>query len=194
MAIDVKHLQARLGVAQDGVAGPVTFEALFARMGAARTFAAELGLAGSVHLPAFGLMERGLRLSHFLAQVAHESDGLRTMEEYASGAAYEGRSDLGNTQSGDGRRYKGRGPLQLTGRANYRAYGQALGVDFERHPEIATLPSLGLMVACRYWSVQGLNALADADDLNGITRRINGGLNGLDDRRAKLAEAKALLL
>ena len=191
--IDARRLQSRLGVAQDGVIGPATMGALFAKFGAGPERAAELGLSASVNFPTAGLLENGLRLAHAMAQLAHESDSFRAMEEYASGAAYEGRSDLGNVQVGDGKRYKGRGPIQLTGRANYRSYGRALGIDFERHPEIVATPSIGLMVACRYWTVNGLNALADRDDLEGITRRINGGLNGLDDRKVQLAKAKELV-
>src|SRR4030095_6570556 len=87
-----------------------------------------------------------LRVPHSRAQVAHESDGLCTTEEYASGAAYEGRRDLGNTQPGDGRRFKGRGLIQLTGRANYHALGGKLGVDLENNPEMAAEPKLSLRV------------------------------------------------
>ena len=78
-----------------------------------------------------------LRVAHFLAQVANLSDGFCTTEEYASGAAYEGRRDLGNSQPGDGRRFKGRGLIQLTGRANYHTLGGKLGVDLENNPEMA---------------------------------------------------------
>jgi len=80
------------------------------------------------------------RKAMFLAQLAHESAQLRYFEEIASGAAYEGRKDLGNTQPGDGKRYKGRGPIQLTGRNNYRKAGQALGLDLEGNPPLAAPP------------------------------------------------------
>lgn len=191
--IDVARLQRRVGCAPDGVNGPTTMTALFAKLGAKRDIAAELGLAAAVHFVGAGLLVSELRLAHVLAQLGHESDGFNAMEEYASGHAYEGRGDLGNTQPGDGKRYKGRGPIQVTGRDNYRRYGRKLGVDLERRPELASAPSIGLMVSCAYWTDRGLNALADRDDIKAITRKINGGLNGLADRVDRLAVAKALL-
>jgi putative chitinase len=134
-----------------------------------------------------------LRAAHFLAQTCHESDGFVTTEEYASGAAYEGRPDLGNTQPGDGPRYKGRGLIQLTGRANYASYGEVMRLDLVGHPQLAADPPTSLVIACEYWKKLALNALADRDDTDTITRRINGGLNGIIDRRACLARAKAAL-
>lgn len=134
-----------------------------------------------------------LRLAHFLAQIVHESAGLQTTEEFASGAAYEGRVDLGNTVRGDGKRYKGRGVLQLTGRANYRRYGQILGLDLEGQPHIAAEPLISLRIACVYWRDRNINPLCDADDLVAVTRRVNGGTNGLADRGRYLAKAKAVL-
>jgi len=134
-----------------------------------------------------------LRVAHFLAQCAHESDGFCTTEEYASGRAYEGRADLGNTQEGDGVRYKGRGLFQLTGRANYKASGPKVGIpDLVDHPERAAEPAVSLLIACEYWKDRrgGLNKFADRDDIITITKAINGGLNGLDDRRRYLAKAK----
>jgi putative chitinase len=137
-----------------------------------------------------------LRCAHFLAQVAHESGGLRYTEELASGEAYEGRADLGNDQPGDGVRFKGRGLIQLTGRANYRAYGEARGRDFlegDNPTLLASDPELAVDVAGWFWATRGLNEPADRDDLRLITRRINGGYNGLADREAHLAQAKWFL-
>lgn len=192
--IDAKKMQRNLGIRDDGIIGRDTLRALFARFGANPSIAGELGLAANVHFRTYGILDSGLRLAHFMGQCAHETGNFRYMEEIASGSAYEGRKDLGNTVAGDGKRYKGRGPIQLTGRANYREFGREVGIDFENHPEIVAFPSIGLMAAVRYWDSRGLNALADADDLVGITKRINGGTNGLDDRRAKTEKAKALIL
>lgn len=137
------------------------------------------------------------RMAHFLAQMAHECDNFRTMQEYASGDAYEGRAILGNTEPGDGRRYKGRGIYQITGRENYRLTGEAIGIDLEAQPELASVPEIAVRIALHYWSTNSrdgvsMNDLADSDDVASITRRINGGLNGLSDRRAKLTIAKAI--
>ncbi len=134
------------------------------------------------------------RMAHFIAQLAHESAAFRYAEELASGDAYEGRSDLGNTQPGDGRRFKGRGLIQLTGRANYTAYSLATGIDYVARPQLITSdPFAAVDVACWFWNARRLNALADADDVKAITRRINGGYNGLDDRIDYLTRAKAVL-
>ena len=192
--LDERRLQANLRVPVDGIIGAGTLTALFAKMGAAPAIAAELGLAANVHFRTYGILDTGLRLAHFMGQCSHESGGFRYMEEIASGAAYEGRADLGNTQSGDGRRYKGRGPIQLTGRANYRRVGRKIGIDLESHPEVVGHPSIGLLVGCVYWADRSLNAKADADDLLGLTRAINGGTNGLEDRKARTAKAKGLIL
>jgi putative chitinase len=131
-----------------------------------------------------------MRKAHFLSQTAHESDGFNTNEEYASGAAYEGRRDLGNTKSGDGVRFKGRGLIQVTGRSNYAECGNALGVDLIGNPQRLADFDLACLSAGWYWDTRNLNSYADNDDVIQITRIINGGLNGLDDRQAYLARAK----
>ena len=134
-----------------------------------------------------------LREAAFLAQIAHESVELRYMEEIASGGTYEGRTDLGNTQPGDGKRYKGRGPIQLTGRRNYKKFGDLMRVDLVNHPEKAVLPEYCFKIAGLYWKLRKLNVLADAGRFREITRRINGGLNGLEDRMKYYALAKQVL-
>jgi putative chitinase len=140
----------------------------------------EAGQVLQATLEAYEIHTR-LRIAHFLGQTCHESAGFRTTEEFASGAAYEGRKDLGNVKKGDGRRYKGRGLLQLTGRANYAEYGKALGVDLENNPTMAAEPALSLRIACEYWKRRKLNADCDRDDIRATTRKINGGLNDLED-------------
>ena len=188
--LDITQLQKAVGVKADGIIGRGTLTAVFRKLGASQSRAEELGLAANIHFRTYGILENSLRFIHFLAQLAHESGNFRYMEEIASGAAYEGRKDLGNVNKGDGVRFKGRGPIQLTGRANYRRYGQQLGIDFENNPEIVAIPSVGLLVACKFWSDNDLNVVADRDDVTTITRRINGGLNGFEDRKNKLSTIK----
>lgn len=124
-----------------------------------------------------------VRAEYFLAQVLHESLRLIYDHEIASGAAYEGRRDLGNVHPGDGVRYKGRGWIMITGRANYRAAGQALGLPLELHPELASRHDIAWRIAVWYWTTRNLNALADSHDFVTLTKRINGGTNGLASRQ-----------
>lgn len=134
-----------------------------------------------------------LRIAHFMGQVTHECAGFRTTEEFASGEAYEGRRDLGNTEPGDGVRFKGRGLIQLTGRDNYRRYGEALGLDLIGNPRTAAEPLTSLKIACEYWKSRKINTPSDQDDLIRVTKLVNGGRNGLDDRRKYLRLAKTAL-
>ncbi|MCM1982560.1 glycoside hydrolase family 19 protein [Lyngbya confervoides] len=125
------------------------------------------------------------RIRHFLAQTAHESGGLRWLEEIASGEAYEGRTDLGNTQPGDGPKFKGAGVIQLTGRANYQRLAQAVKdpeVMEQGCPYVAkTYPFTSAGV---WWSANQMNALCDRPEVSvkEVTKRVNGGYNGLEDR------------
>lgn len=134
-----------------------------------------------------------LRISHFLAQLAHESDSFCTTQEYASGSAYEGRKDLENTDPGDGRKYKGRGLIQLTGKANYRQMGKILDLPLELHPCIAAEPVISLMIACEYWKSRDINKAADTDNIEKVTKLVNGGLNGIEDRKQYYAKFKNCL-
>lgn len=133
------------------------------------------------------------RQAAFLAQVMHETGGFTWLEELSSGAAYEGRRDLGNTEPGDGRRFKGRGMIMITGRANYSDAGSDLGLDLIDSPERAAEPEVAARVAAWYWRKKGLNDLADAGKFDSITRRINGGLNGKADRDRLYARALKVL-
>lgn len=134
-----------------------------------------------------------LELAHFLAQAAHESAYFRTLTEYASGAAYEGRRDLGNVYPGDGRRYKGRGIFQLTGRANYTAMSKKLGVDLVNNPHLAATPEISVQTALEYWKSRNLGKWAKQDNIEMVTKLINGGYNGLKERRIHLQKAKRAL-
>ena len=136
---------------------------------------------------------RPRRLTYFLAQCAHETRGFSLLHEIASGNAYEGRSSLGNTHKGDGRRYRGRGWLMLTGRYNYQRYEYATGRPVLDHPEmIEDDVALAAHTAGWYWRLIGGNLYADRSDFRGLTRAINGGYNGLDDRRRWLRRIESI--
>lgn len=145
----------------------------------------------------YGIASTPLQMAHFIAQIGHESGSFLYSEEIASGAAYEGRHDLGNTEPGDGKRFKGRGLIQLTGRANYASYGNYNHVDYLHDPSpLATDPLLSVDAACWYWAVlRKIGPHAEADDVKTVSKRINGGppINGLDERIANLNRAKAVL-
>ena len=131
-----------------------------------------------------------LRMQHFIAQIAHESGSFNYVEEIASGKAYEGRKDLGNTHPGDGVKFKGRGLIQITGELNYTTLSKVFGVDLIKNPELLEQPEYAVRSAMWYWLNHGLSPLADRDDIKSITKRINGGLNGLASRQAFLNKAK----
>ena len=148
-------------------------------------------------LPEHGISTR-LRVAHFLAQIFHESGRLRyTREVWGPTAAqlrYEGRRDLGNTEPGDGKRFLGRGLIQLTGRTNYQRFSDWLddGGQVVRDPSIVAIQH-AVRSAVYFWTRENLNQLADLDDCRAITRKINGGYNGLADRLALLERAKRLI-
>jgi putative chitinase len=173
-------------------------------------------------LAAAGLLERPQRLAHFLAQVCHETAGLtvlvenlnyraaRLMEVWPSrfrtlaaaslyahapralaNKVYGGR--MGNLAPDDGWKYIGRGLLQITGRDRYRRVGSALGIPLEAQPYLAISPEHALAIALEIWRAGGCDEPADADDVAGVTRKINGGLIGLADRRDWLEKAQAVL-
>jgi putative chitinase len=133
-----------------------------------------------------------LRQQHFIAQCAHESDHFQTTQEYASGKAYEGRKDLGNTHGGDGVRFKGRGLIQLTGRANYTKASEELkDTMILTAPQVVERFPLAATVSGWFWKKNNLNAVADRDDPRAVCKIVNGGYNGLDSRLAALKSCKS---
>lgn len=194
--MDVIALQrslAALGheVEADGEAGAETWQALVAEIG--RNLPG-LGAALADELP-IAEIETPLRVCHFLAQAAHESDGFNCLVEPGGPdyfARYDGRADLGNTRKGDGYRFRGRGLFPLVGRASYIAYGARLEIDLVAHPEMASEIETATAVACLCWQYKGLNVLADRDDIRAITRKLAGGLRGLASCETYLARIKLL--
>jgi putative chitinase len=156
-------------------------------------------------------------IRHILAQLAHESDSFNALEEYASGRAYEGRKDLGNIRAGDGIKFKGRGPLQVTGRRNYSLMGVKAGapMKFIDNPKLLATPEWGVWSAATFWVEKGLldiSNMPDTDKIpykrkNGgeveiimispiefISRKVNGGINGLSERIKFYERAKSIIV
>lgn len=185
-AITAKQLKAIAPQAKDSIIGPVA-------------------VAMTAMFP-LAKINTERRVQHFLAQAAHETDGFRTLVEYwgptAAQKGYEGRADLGNVKKGDGKLFMGRGIFQLTGRANYRTIGAKLGMPLEAKPHMASDPANSVEIACEYWNSRKISPKADKDDgtsegsekaLRAVTKAINGGYNGLDDRRKYLSRAKSTI-
>lgn len=140
------------------------------------------------------------RRTMFVAQIGHESGLLRYTAELwgptPAQSRYEDRADLGNVQPGDGYRFRGRGLIQITGRANYKAAASALSLPLIDHPELLEVPQHAVRSAAWWWQAHGCSELADGGGeaaLIQVTRRINGGLNGLDARRALYLQAREFL-
>ena len=207
-------------LAVDGVPGPQTYSALFAFMGG-KDKSAILGRAAGQFFASYEISNSPLRAAHWLAQFGHESRGFTDFEEDLSYSAerlcqvwpvrfpsvqaaapyahnpqklaekvYGGR--LGNGEPGDGWKYRGRGP-QLTGKYNYRTCGERIGLPLVEQPDLAADPANFVHIACDFWQQACCNALADRDDLAGITKKINGGLIGFTERGKLLARAKQVL-
>ncbi|MEC4865712.1 MAG: glycoside hydrolase family 19 protein, partial [Jaaginema sp. PMC 1078.18] len=132
-----------------------------------------------------------------LATIRVETGGFRPINEWGGEKywrRYEGRRDLGNTQSGDGVRYHGRGYVQLTGRANYRSYGQKLGVDLEGNPELALDPGVSAQVLACYFKDRGVHQAAKAGDWRRVRKLVNGGYHGWDVFSKYIERAKARIV
>lgn len=147
---------------------------------------------------ASGQISTRIRQAAFLAQIGHESGSLVYVKELGGPsyfAKYDGRKDLGSTQPGDGAKFCGRGLIQVTGRANYRSASQALFCDERllKNPEILEIPEWAAKSAVWFWNTRNLNTLADADRFTDLTKKINGGTNGLDDRKARYRLALSVI-
>jgi putative chitinase len=144
-------------------------------------------------------IDSNIRMCHFLAQVLHESCIFRYSTEIwgntAAQRAYDTRTDLGNTPEldGDGYKFRGRGWIQLTGKSNYRFFGDEIGIDLIDNPELVAREPYDSLAAGWYWNRKRLNIYADLDDIITITKKINGGYNGLDSRKMWLIKAKTVL-
>lgn len=145
------------------------------------------------------------RVKFFLAQIGHESGNFAYISEIASGKAYEMRSDLGNLTkeaitaahakgTTTGRFYKGRAWLMITGYYNYKACGDALGIDLVNHPELAAEYINATRISAWWWKANGCNKFCDSDDFKGLTKKINGGYNGFNDRKIHLANVTGALV
>ena len=149
----------------------------------------------------YRLLDNPFRMAAWIAQVGHESAGFHYTREIwgptKAQLGYEGRRDLGNDQTGDGKRYLGRGLIQVTGRANYKEMGIRLYQPFETFPELLEQDQWAARVAGEFWMSRRLNAIADMgteDSFRDLTRRINGGFNGYADRFARWEIAKRVFL
>lgn len=182
----------------DGDVGPVTIAALMRLAAGAsaknpRPLIHPLSIAIDAQRAVFDITTP-LRLCHFLAQGAHETDSFKTMIEYGGTEyfkRYDGRADLGNTKPGDGYRFRGRGFIQCTGRANYATYGKMADLDLIADPDLAAEPTKSVLIAMAYWKDRDINPAADANNIVLVTKRVNGGSNGIAHRRecfGRLAE------
>ena len=180
----------------DGMLGPNTYTALigYTVSGVVGPIFRALGAGLAASFPTYAIDQR-LRAAHWIGQAAHETGGFNFLTELGDDAyfaKYDGRVDLGNTQPGDGAQFRGRGLFQITGRANYAKYGTLLSIDLIGNPQQAAEPGIAVQTACLFWNSHNLNPLADANDGLEITRAINGGTNGLDERLAYAAKIKAI--
>lgn len=129
-------------------------------------------------MKAAGMLDKPTAIAVLATVRVEATSRFAPIPEYASGWAYEGRADLGNTEPGDGPRYKGRGFVQITGRANYRTYGRLIGVDLEADPDLALSPEIAARILVAYFAARDIPSMARRDDWLAVRKAVNGGLNG----------------
>jgi putative chitinase len=204
----VKNWQSSNGLTADGIVGDTTWNKMFPKTDVKIDYTGELKLEKlKGHVPDSVIAQipdtakkfnitTNLRLAHFLSQCAHESGNFKWVVEFASGKAYEGRKDLGNTEAGDGVKFKGRGYIQLTGRANYGKFSKFCNEDCVANPDLVAT-KYPMMSAAYFFDSNKLWSICDrgSDDATviAVTKRVNGGTNGLDDRMKHFKEYWNLL-
>ncbi len=208
--MDVVKVQTKLNLAganiqADGDLGPKTFTAIlnFVVGRNLGSLGVILGRSMAVEFKKYGITS-DLRIAHFIAQAAHETGGFKYLSELGSGKdvnhdgfddylqKYDFRKDLGNSHVGDGPKFRGRGIFQLTGYFNYLNYGNRLGLSLTSTPDMAAQPDIAVVTACLFWNDKGLSNFADKDDVLSITKKINGGTNGLAERTQYAVKLKGL--
>jgi len=206
----VKEWQSSNGLTSDGIVGDGTWSKMFDSKPQPEVIVSSEGLSLEKlkgHVPSnvlsqipetakkFGITNN-LRLAHFLSQCAHESGNFKWVVEFASGKAYEGRKDLGNTETGDGVRFKGRGYIQLTGRSNYSKFSKFCGEDCVSNPDLVS-NKYPMMSAAYFFNSIKLWETCDKGSSDEVvklvTKRVNGGYNGLEERQKKFDEFWKLL-
>lgn len=222
--IDWRPVQQRLGLSPDGIAGVNTFTALFRVLGpkAKPEVLRSLGVAATVHFPTYGITDNALRLADMFAQTANETGGYTTFEENlnysaealtrtwpkrfppAKAAQYARKPEMiaavaygdrmGNLTPEEGWLFRGRGMLQLTGRANYEATNKRLGIGLDTDPELAAVPALSLLIACEFYERNGVLTALDRKDFTEARRITNGGTIGLDHVNVLRAQIMKVLV
>jgi len=210
--MDVLAIQKRLAAAgfdpgpQDGDIGPKTFTGLinYAAKKDLGSLSILLGRAMAADFPKYDIVTP-LRIAHFISQATYETGYYRYLSELGSGKdanhdgyddylqKYDFRKDLGDAHVGDGDKYRGRGLFQITGIFNYTLYGTRIGINLLATPQRAAEPEIAVLTACLFWSDRKLNNWADQDNVSMVTKRINGGQNGLADRQTITTRMKAML-
>lgn len=195
-AINWPAAQSRLHVVADGNPGPVTYAALLGKV-TGRTISQDIAASFATHVPDFQVDASADRLSAFIGQCAHESGCFRNTREIWGPTVlqrgYDSRADLGNFHPGEGFKYRGAGWIEVTGKYWFDKVGHALGIDLVGNPSQAGDPAIATQISLAWWSLNGMNTRADTGDAKIVTRKINPGLLGLDERVAFTNIAKGIL-